>query len=383
MPLSDRCPRRPWVAYTLFLLLVCAISLVLPVPSSLAAERGADPELAKLGAEFLVDGWKPSWSGDGKRIVFGGVFDKAKGDVSGGLLVLDIATGERRRLTELGKDPAWSPGDGGTIAYVAGGYGKKEQIWVVDPDGGEPSMLVPEGGYPSWAPDGVTLYYQSRVRAKLMRVRTGAERPEPEEVMEMLWWYPVVSPDARHVAYRLGAEIQIADIETKEVVRRIPQPGGKGFLGGWCPKGRYLSYGGYGSHDVIGLWVVDVKNAGRVRVSGGSFTMSAWSPDGSKIAFDHRKRGGNEIWLLPTKALSLQSEDGAPPAVDRAQVRLWMRQLSDDDFKIREGATRSLISAGAQVLDELYSATRDASPEVRARAKRVADQIALDARFGG
>jgi Tol biopolymer transport system component len=49
-----------------------------------------------------------------------------------------------------------------------------------------------------------------------------------------------------------------------------------------------------------GLWIMKV-DAGKVaRVADGPFTSPAWSPDGSRLAFDRRR---NDIWMIKTKEL--------------------------------------------------------------------------------
>jgi Tol biopolymer transport system component len=38
-------------------------------------------------------------------------------------------------------------------------------------------------------------------------------------------------------------------------------------------------------------------------VAEGPFTAPAWSPDGSKLAFDRSAVGGGETWMIETKEL--------------------------------------------------------------------------------
>ncbi|GAG81052.1 unnamed protein product, partial [marine sediment metagenome] len=296
-------------------------------------ERAVDPDLKKLGAKFLVEGWKSSWSPDGKEIVYGNPPSDKRDDVSGGVSVLTLETGQVRKLVEAGKDPAWSPGKGEHIAYVAGGYGAKEEIWIIKATGGDPKKLA-AGGFPSWSADGKTLFYHSRRLGKLMTIRTDIDDAEPVELMQTRWWYPAVSPDGQLVAIREGQEIRVIDVKTAKLVRRLPLRGGRGFLGAWSPRGRYISYGGYGAHDVIGLWVTDLKTGKASRLSTGSFTMSNWSRDGKRIAFDHRKGDGREIWMIETKAIGnlVTKRPEKPTPVDPGQIRNWIRLLSDADF---------------------------------------------------
>jgi hypothetical protein len=69
----------------------------------------------------VIRGSAPSWSPGGRRIVF----------VSGGWLMLGIASGARFRRLVPGAAPAWSP-DGGSIAF----FDKRHRLSVVSVTGG-------------------------------------------------------------------------------------------------------------------------------------------------------------------------------------------------------------------------------------------------------
>lgn len=105
----------------------------------------------------------PRWSPDGTRIAFLSDRDAASyGDRDDSdVQVLDLTSRVVHRVSPgLGDASgfAWSP-DGERIVFVRSpdrdGLGP---IWVVDADGGEPSLLHPGPvGWPSWSPDGRTL----------------------------------------------------------------------------------------------------------------------------------------------------------------------------------------------------------------------------------
>lgn len=63
------------------------------------------------------------------------------------------------------------------------------------------------------------------------------------------------------------------------------------------------------------------------------------------------------------------------PAPSSAQIQLWIKQLGDDDFKVREEATRNLIEAGGVAFDALNKATISNDVEVKQRALRITQQI--------
>ena len=252
--------------------------------------------LPELDATFLARGSKASWSPDGTRLVFGN-----NASSSGGLSIVETSTGEIIELAKSGKDPAWAPGDGRWIAYAEGGS-IDEQIWIVEPSG-DHRRKVADGGFPSWSPDGKTIYFHSRTLQKLMSVNIDAAADIPEEIMDCTWFYPAFSTDGKRVAYRLQDQLILADCGSGETIQSYPRQSGAGFLGSWSPDGRYVAYGSYGYQDVTGLWVVHVETGKSKKVAEGSFTMPVWSPDGLKIALDHRISTGFEIWICDSKIL--------------------------------------------------------------------------------
>jgi len=150
----------------------------------------------------------------------------------------DVKSGETRQLTNNPKksstSPAWSP-DGRTLAFATD-RDEKRQVYVIDPKGGEARKLtsVEEGvGSFAWAPDGTSIAFTST------DPKTDADKDREKT---------------------------------------------------------------YGDFDVIGegyrmshLWVFDVASKRARRLTSGAFTVGQfnWSPDGTRIAFDHRINSAN------------------------------------------------------------------------------------------
>lgn len=361
-----------------------AASLAIPAAimgGALAEEEVPDPGMAKVGAKVLAGGWKSSWSPDASEIVYGGKLGEDGDEARGGLVILMLATGKTRLLVEAGKDPAWSPGKGKHIAYVASGAGSGEEVWVVGSDGRNPRKLD-DGGFPSWGKDPQTVIYHSRHRKKLMSVRIDAKEPQPQELMPMKCWYPAISRDGRHVAYRTRREVRVADIETGEILERLPFEGGRGFLGGWSPRGRYLCFGGFGAHDVFGLHLADLRTGKIERITEGNFTMADWSRDGSRIVVDHRTGGGQKLYTFEPRNLGkLVVEDArnaTPP-----EIRRWVDQLGDDSFLLREEASRALEKIGVPAMEALRDALKnpDTGVEIKLRARKLLNRFEHEERF--
>ncbi len=144
----------------------------------------------------------------------------------------DLTAGTFRQLTSGPKSssaPAWSP-DGTRIAFLSDRR-DRQQVYVISPDGGEAQAVT----------------------------------STTDTISRFAW-----SPD--------GSAIAFSVTESDETARR----------------GRETRWGSYRvideEHRMTHLRVVDLDAGGVRKLTSGAFTVSAfdWSPDGTRIAFDHR-----------------------------------------------------------------------------------------------
>lgn len=119
------------------------------------------------------------------------------------------------------------------------------------------------------------------------------------------WMDGAWSPDDSMLAYVTDESIVI--LRGERVLRRVPLGTYNSASGGlaWSPDGGRLAYGS-SWRDSGSLWVARIKDGNQVRLSGGGETSDlnpVWSPDGSKIYYEHGSNGDHD-------GLRVMSADG-------------------------------------------------------------------------
>jgi WD40-like Beta Propeller Repeat len=131
-------------------------------------------------------------SPDGQWLAYNGV-DRASGGK--GMFALNVATGTRQRLSDGGRKPSWSP-DGRRLVYQEG-----SEIRVIDRAGAN-GRIVATGTNPSWSPGGVIVYVSASETFQLISPDGEAKGTlgSARDFLGPLQW----SPDGR---YLLGAKV--------------------------------------------------------------------------------------------------------------------------------------------------------------------------------
>ena len=235
----------------------------------------------------------------------GDIFVKDSGDPAGGAFI--AALGQN-------SDPAWSP-DGLRLAFVSDRDGLGAQVWVMGPDGSNPTKVTLESGEvsaPAWSPDGTRITY-------------GVSNGTDEDVAVV----PVAGGAAR-ILVASGTGNQSLPVFTPDGGRVVFQDDSAGGLSivGATGVGRtaFLSdasrpdFSPDGSRllvqrtDIDRLQVVGADGTGGTPILDGPGTRPVWSPDGSFVLF-HRAGGGtafNGVFRIPSAggATPIRETDG-------------------------------------------------------------------------
>jgi eukaryotic-like serine/threonine-protein kinase len=272
-------------------------------------------------------------------------------------------------------EPALSP-DGTLVAYTANASGRSE-IWVVDPDGGEPLRLTDGPGAnhnPAWLPDGRALAFASTRdgAASIWRIsRLGGSATLLIDGADT----PAVSPDGMRIAFtRPGpggkSRIWVAPIADPSRARRLTSDSDGDWNHmdpAWSPDGRTICYS-----DFRNLWLVSSDGGKAVSLSsdGVADREPAFSSDGAFVYFSSHRIEPQSIWRVaagggPVERVLAGTGTSNHPSIARDGQRLvYSSAALDIDVVVADRKTSNVCRIGGSRND----VTPGLSPDGRSLA---------------
>jgi Tol biopolymer transport system component/DNA-binding winged helix-turn-helix (wHTH) protein len=283
---------------------------------SVPALGGEERKLTDTTCLYGEGGW-PVWMADGKSLIIVG---SCKVDGPHGIVLLSLATGEKRCLTALPGDvgewrPTLSPNQK-TLAFLRmpAANASVGDIFVLSLSSGELRQLTAERHSiwgMMWAADGQHIIFSSSRGglAGMWRVSANGGPVERETV------YPEVgslSSDGRRLVYVRDVGSRPTSISQADLtapagkvlgVRTLissanesdsPQvsPDGREIVYGSAPAG----FGGWGGE----IWKSKADGSDSIQLTyfAGHSGTPRWSPDGRSIAFDNRNQSQSQIYVM-------------------------------------------------------------------------------------
>lgn len=252
----------------------------------------------------------PSWSPDGRRLVFE---SSRHGNVE--LYVINAdGTGERR-LTHspsnvVNSHPSWSP-DGNSIVFDSFRNGAFH-LYVIRPDGsgerqltqGEAAGVEEFARHPEWSPDGRSIAFDSRRDGNgeyyvIQPDGSGLQRltntPDSHES------HPIWTPDGEVILSAVtGATrtLSALDPSTGRTRPLFETPTSRSGVAISPDRRRYFFRSGADSTPRLHIATLDGGATVAITPRGNTSYEAAWSPDGSQLAFYYDIGGAHQLFLV-------------------------------------------------------------------------------------
>ncbi len=234
----------------------------------------------------------PSWAPDGKWIAFdahGPNFSAQH------VYIVDLESGKQIDVGS-GGFPAWAP-DHKSLAFHRTD-GPTPEIWLVDPDGRNPRLLIENASHPRWSPDGKQMSFLMGYGQNLAiyDVASQEQRDVFDEPTPRLYWGQSWSPDGKRISLIRdipdgGHELVIVNTEGSSRGLRVRYRGHMSSHTNWSSDGKHILIGLYAARNgARHLHFLDPDGReAPVELPGQDpkfdYCDGAWSRDAKQVAF--------------------------------------------------------------------------------------------------
>jgi Tol biopolymer transport system component/DNA-binding winged helix-turn-helix (wHTH) protein len=278
------------------------------------------PPTGGVARQLTEFGCRPAWSRDGTTVAFQ---SESFHDMiqpyanSATIWIVPARGGAARQVTKPGAppgghlSPTWSP-DGRRIAFL-GADMNSMQIWSVAVEGGEPVQLSPNGTGDKadvlYAPDGESLYFTMGMMLGVIRVdpATGERIGRGAVVADLgstVFRHPAVSADGHKIAFSawtVKSNVASVPISTKTheatglPVALTNDLSSRNGLTAFSPDGRKIAYTSMRRGLGYQLWLMDADGGNKTQLSSNQQAAYApsWTPSGEEVLFESM-RGGSQ-----------------------------------------------------------------------------------------
>jgi eukaryotic-like serine/threonine-protein kinase len=289
-----------------------------------SALGGSPRQLTEFGA-------KPAWSFNGSQIAFQSYapseINQATALAPCSIWIVSSSGGTPRQVTKPGNppgghsSPSWSP-DGKRIVFNSSDY-LLNSVWLLELESGSTKKIV-SGVDPTFGPDGRYIYFVGNGLSKIQLSETGDPIGEPTTIEGTgpgIWMRsPSVSADGKQIAYsamRLVSNLWTiplsssnADVTGPPSVFS-PDTSQRKNLARFSPDGRRIALNRWRPGSSADIWVADADGRNLTQLTNNPATDSqaSWFPDGDKIAFMSDRENPNKSFALWSISLSTSKEE--------------------------------------------------------------------------